>query len=346
MQSVSSGHESVHFFSDRSVGLEAIVAIHSTRLGPALGGTRFYPYKNQDAALRDVLRLSEAMSLKSAAAGLSLGGGKSVILGDPATMKTPELLAAYGRSINRLGGAYVVAQDVGTTLEDIVQIGRETPHVAGRPIQMGGSGDPSVATASGVFSAMDATALALWGHGLKPGFRVSVQGVGKVGSALVEQLVSAGCEVVICDVDAKAVSEVALRYSVRVVPPTAILSQECEIVAPCAMGGILNASSIRSLRCRAVVGSANNQLRDPEDARRLATGGVVYVPDFIANAGGLINIAGESGRYCAEAAALQVQSIGATTKEILDFAKSSGQLPLVVATERALSRLGVGSPPE
>lgn len=320
-------HEHVAFVHDQSTGLRAIIAIHSTTLGPALGGTRWYDYRSVDQALFDVLRLSEAMSYKAAAAGLNLGGGKAVIIGDPEEQRTDAFLEAYGRVVDGFGGRYITAEDVGTTVEDMGAIRRVTPHVAGLPLHLGGSGDPSPATARGVHAAMRAAAVHQWGSRELKGRRVLVSGVGKVGSALVGRLVDEGCDVVVADIDEGAVRVVRERHGVSVVPVDDALRTECDLLSPAAMGGVLNPSTIGDLRCEIVVGSANNQLEQPDrDARLLADRGILYVPDFVANAGGLINISEELHGF-----------EGARAKTAIDAIEGSVIRTLTRATDLNLS---------
>ena len=338
-QMTSEGHEEVLFGSDRVSGLHSIIAIHSTVLGPALGGTRFFPYPDEQSALRDVLRLSRGMTLKAAAAGLDLGGGKAVIIGNPYTDITERLLRSYGRVVDSLGGRFITAEDVGTSGADIELIRRETPWALGVPVEDGGSGDPSPSTAHGLLAALRAVADHLWKDDHLHGRRVAVQGVGKVGGAFVELLVEAGCEVVVGDVNDEAVARAVETYGVKAVEPDEILSVPCDVFSPCAMGGVLDADSIPRLRCEAVVGSANNQLADDDDDMRLAGLGVLYAPDFVVNSGGLINVAEELGGYRPERAARRVQGVGDATRAILQRAEMTGTTPHRAATEVAEERL-------
>jgi leucine dehydrogenase len=335
------GHEGLFFASDSDSGLRAVIGVHSTLLGPALGGTRIRDYGSVDEALTDVLRLSRAMTYKAAGAHLPLGGGKAVILGDPAEIKSEALLEAYGRAVDALGGTYVTAEDVGTTVSDMVVVSRRTGHVTGLPTETGGSGDPSPATAHGVLAAMRATARHLWGTDELDGRAVAVQGVGKVGSVLTELLVAAGCEVVIADVDAAAVEGVVAEYGVRAVPTAEILETRCDILAPCALGAVLNPETIPRLSCSAVVGAANNQLLGPEDGDRLTAAGILYTPDFIANAGGIINIVEELGPqgYSWERARQAVARIYDTTGIVLRRARQEGVTTAAAAVGHAEDRL-------
>jgi len=332
-------HEQVVFGHDPASGLKTIIAIHSTALGPALGGTRFFWYSTEEEALHDVLRLSAGMSLKSAAAGLDLGGGKAVIIGDPGEHKSERLLRAYGRAVDSLGGRYITAEDVGTTTSDMVMIRRETRHVAGLSIEHGGSGDPSPATARGVMAALQPLAERLWGDGELAGRSFAVQGVGKVGMSLVERLTKAGATVIASDVNYSAVAHVQREYGATIVATDEIWDVECDVFSPCAMGGALNEQTIPRLRCQAVVGSANNQLASPEDAERLADRDITYVPDFIANAGGIINIAHETGGYDWQKAAAAVDAIAGTVACVFGVADRDGVNPATAAVRMAEARI-------
>ena len=341
-------YEQVVFCHDRGTGLRAIVAVHSTRLGPALGGTRFYPYATEAAGLEDVLRLARAMTYKAAAAGLDLGGGKAVIFGDPARDKTEALLRAYGRYVDALGGRYLTAEDVGTTQADMDLVRRETRFVTGVSPELGGSGDPSVATAYGVLWAMKAVALRLWGDSSLAGRHIALAGVGKVGSALLTHLAEERARVTVADVTPAAVEHALAAAGaqlaeaeaeadvVDVVGVEKIHAVECDIYSPCALGGALSDETVPELRCAAVVGSANNQLADASVVSLLAEAGVLYAPDFVVNAGGLINIAEElaPGGYHPELARAAVRRIFDTVTTLLDAADHAG-----VSTAEAADRL-------
>lgn len=332
-------HEQVVFGNDPASGLKTIVAIHSTALGPAIGGTRFFPYKSDEAALHDVLRLSRGMSYKSAAAGLDYGGGKAVIIGDPREHKTELLLRAYGRVVNSLGGRYVTAEDVGTSPADMAIISRETRHVVGLPLTHHGSGDPSPATARGVMAAVAAVATRLWGDEDITGKHFAVQGVGKVGMNLVERLVKDGASVTVSDVDKEALGLAAEQYGATIVGLDDIFDVECDVFAPCAMGASLSESTIPRLKCEAVIGSANNQLATPEDADRLAARGITYAPDFVVNAGGVINISHEESGYDWQRAAAAVDGIREAVADIFAIADSDGVNPVEAAIKRAKARI-------
>jgi glutamate dehydrogenase/leucine dehydrogenase len=334
-------YEQVVFCHDRGSGLRAIVAVHSTRLGPALGGTRFYPYASEAEGLEDVLRLAKGMTYKAAAAGLDLGGGKAVIFGDPSRDKTEALLRAYARHVDNLGGRYLTAEDVGTTQDDMDVVRKETRFVTGVSRELGGSGDPSAATGYGVLWAMKAVAQRLWGDTSLLGRHVAVAGAGKVGRALLGHLAEEGARLTVADVDAGAVEWAVGRFGAEVVAVEKIHAVDCDIYAPCAMGGVLSASTIPELRCAAVVGSANNQLADAASAGLLARAGVLYAPDFVANAGGLINIADElaPGGYHPDLAQAAVRRIFDTVTSVLHVAEVDGVTTAEAADRRAEHRI-------
>jgi glutamate dehydrogenase/leucine dehydrogenase len=329
-------YEQVVFNHEGTSGLRAIIAIHSTRLGPALGGTRFYPYDNEDQALEDVLRLARGMTYKAAAAGLDLGGGKAVIIGDPAIHKSEALLRAYARFVASLGGRYVTAEDVGTSQSDMDLIRRETSHVTGVSEELGGSGDPSAATAYGVRWAMKAVARHLWGSTALEGRHVTVSGVGKVGSHLVGGLVEEGAKVSVADVVPAAVERMVHQFDATPVAVEKAHAVDCDIYAPCALGGALSPSTIPELKCAAVVGSANNQLAEPRCVELLAEANVLYAPDYVVNAGGLINISEElwPGGYHRERAYSSVRRVADNTEQVLAIAEADG-----ISTAAAADRL-------
>ncbi|MGI9368434.1 MAG: Glu/Leu/Phe/Val family dehydrogenase [Ruegeria sp.] len=276
-----------------SSGLFGFVAIHSTQLGPAAGGVRMRPYGNRSEALQDALRLSRGMTFKNAAADLPLGGGKAVIVGDPAVEKTPELMQAFGRVVQGLQGQYWTAEDMGMTPADMAQIGTETKFVAGLSSGRFASGDPSPITARGIFNAVRATAKHRFGSADLNGKTVSVQGLGHVGHHLCKLLNDAGAGLVVTDIDAHQVKPVVEEFSARPVAPDAIIAAKADIFSPCAIGGILNETSIPMLNVSAVAGGANNQLATDQDGKRLHQRGILYAPDFVANGGGIINVATE-----------------------------------------------------
>jgi leucine dehydrogenase len=333
------GFEQVAYCHDASTGLRAIVAIHSTALGPGLGGTRFYPYASEDEALIDVCRLAKGMTYKHAVCGNDLGGGKAVILGDPATLRSEALFRAYGRFVEGLSGRYLTAEDVGTTQADMDVISRETRHVTGVSESLGGSGDPSPATAWGVLWAMKAVAERLWGTPSLSGRHVCISGVGKVGAALAEHLAAEGAKLTVTDVNGEAVETVVSRDGAKAVAPDAAHAVPCDIFSPCALGAVLNATTIPELHCDAVVGSANNQLAAPEDAERLRSCGIVYAPDFVANAGGVINIAEEPHGYDRQRAYNRIRTIHDTLLRVFDRAEADGITTAAAADRLAEERI-------
>ncbi len=336
----TTGHEQVSFVQDLASGLRAIFAIYSTALGPALGGTRFYPYATESDALADVLNLSRAMAYKAAVAGLDLGGGKAVIIGDPATDKTEPLLRAYGRFVQALGGRYYTACDVGTYVEDMDVVARECRYVTGRSPAQGGAGDSSVLTAYGVFQGMRAAAERVWGAPSLAGRRVGVNGVGKVGRHLVEHLVADGATVTVADVNAVAVRRVTAAHSdVAVADPRTILAEPLDVYSPCAMGGELDDASVPKLQAKVICGAANNQLAHPGIERQLADRGVLYAPDYVVNAGGLIQVADEIAGYSEPRARARAGAIFDTTRTVFRIAEQEGVPPAVAADRLAERRM-------
>lgn len=288
-----SNHEGVHAFFDEKTGLKAIVAVHSTARGPAVGGTRMWNYGSAAEALEDVLRLSKGMSYKNAVADLEMGGGKSVIIGDSRTQKTPELFRAFGRAVDTLGGIYYAAEDVGVSVADIAEARKETTRVLGLKDGPEASGDPSPVTAEGVYRATLAVARRLWKQDDLTGLTVAMQGVGHVGGYLADKLAAAGAKLVMTDVNTATLAEVAARTGAEIVAPDAIYDVKADIYAPCALGATLNPQTLDRITARAVVGAANNQLATPEIGRILFERGVLYAPDYVVNGGGIINVAAE-----------------------------------------------------
>jgi leucine dehydrogenase len=334
------GHEQVVFVTDAESGLRAIIAVHSTALGPALGGVRFWHYEREEDALLDVLRLSEAMTLKASIAGLHQGGGKVVVLLDAVDAPHPEpMLRALGRAIDELGGRYLAAEDVGATQSDMDVIARETPWVTGVAPASGGSGDPSPVTAIGVRAAIRAVVRALDRATALAGYRVAVQGAGHVGAHLVADLVQAGAHVVVADVNDARAREVADAHGAEVVAADEILAIECDVLAPCALGGVLSEATVPLLRCRAVCGAANNQLVDDHVDDLLRDHGVLYGPDFVANAGGIINIAEEFTGYSRDRALARAEAIEDTMTQVLERARGEGRGPNRVAEDMARERI-------
>jgi valine dehydrogenase (NAD+) len=342
---VGAEHEQVVFCQDTRTGLKAIIGIYSTALGPGLGGTRFYPYASEDEALADVLRLSKAMAYKNALARLDLGGGKAVIIGDPGQVKTEALLRAYGRFVASLGGRYITACDVGTRSEDMDVIARECRYVTGRTTAHGGAGDSSVLTALGVMHGMRAAAEHAWGSTSLRGRTVGVEGVGKVGHRLVDHLIEAGADVVVCDVSTGATEAVRARHpEVRAVDDIdALVAQELDILAPCALGGTLTEQVVDALTARIVCGGANNQLAHHGIEKLLADRGIIYAPDYVVNAGGVIQVADELAGFNFDRAYAATEQIFATTARVLAIADSEGVPPSVAAdrlAERRMSDVG------
>jgi valine dehydrogenase (NAD+) len=336
-------HEQVVFCSNRQAGLRAVIAIYSTALGPAIGGTRFHAYASDEEAVADVLDLSRAMAYKAACAGLDLGGGKAVILGDPETDKTEQLLRAYGRYVDSLGGRYITACDVGTRGEDMEVIARETAYVSGRPRASYAGGDSSVPTAAGVHQGMLAAAEAVWGAPSLAGRRVGIAGVGKVGFHLAELLVAEGARLAVCDVDPRAVERArALDPGVEVMEVDALPAADLDVFAPCALGGALNDQTVDQLRARIVCGGANNQLARPEIAKTLDDRGILYLPDYVVNAGGLIHVADEYQGYDEQRVRARVAGIFDTTTRLLEAAAAAGEPPAVTADRMAEERMAAG----
>jgi valine dehydrogenase (NAD+) len=339
------GHEQVVYCHDAPSGLRAIIAIYSTALGPGLGGTRFYPYESEDDALEDVLNLSKSMAYKNALAGLDHGGGKAVIIGDPAIDKTEPLLRAYGRFVQSLGGRYITACDVGTYVEDMDIIARECRFVTGRSVENGGAGDSSVLTAYGVLEGMRACAEHVWGTPSLAGRQVGIAGVGKVGKHLVEHLLAKGAEVIVTDVDPRAVSVVRSRHpEVQVADDIdALITADIDIFSPCALGGALTDQVAQTLRAPIVCGAANNQLAHAGVEKILADHGVLYAPDYVVNSGGVIQVADELGGFSFERAKHKAAGIFATTRRVCQLAAEEGVPPAVAAdrlAERRMAEVG------
>jgi glutamate dehydrogenase/leucine dehydrogenase len=341
MSSYPGDPEEVFTVWHRHSGLNAAVAINSTVRGPALGGARFRAYPDLDSAVTEACNLAEAMTLKTAVAGIPFGGGKAVLIGDPAITKTTELLIDYASLLNTLRGRYITAEDVGATRDDMDLLKQHTTFVAGTSVELGGSGDPSPLTAVGVLSAMRAAAARSFGSDDLEGRHVAVSGLGKVGSALVELLLERHCQVTAADVSAKAIERVAGLGAVEMVAPSYIHRTPCDIFAPCALGGVLNELTVGELQCTIVCGAANNQLSAPEIGDLLQVSGILYVPDFVANAGGVINIANEPMGYDPDRARSQVEEIYTTTSTILDRAVEHRTTPLAAAMSLAKERLAV-----
>ena len=338
-QMQTEGHELVAFFYDEPTGLKAIIAIHSTKLGPAVGGCRVWPYENEAAALNDVLRLSKGMTYKNAAMDLPLGGGKAVIIADPRRDKTPALFEAFGRAVDSLGGKYITAEDVGTDPEDLVAARRMTEHVAGLPDT---SGDPSPVTAFGIFNGMKACLTHVFESDDFVGRTVAVQGLGAVGMHLCRHLHEAGARLVVTDISEDLIQRAVSEFGAEVVTPDDIYDVKCDIFSPCALGAVLNDDTVPRLRAKIVAGSANNQLAEPRHADALRERNILYAPDFIINGGGVINVASElaPGGYDREWAFARVARIRDQVAEALALADDrniSTDAAAVLLAERRLA---------
>ena len=343
------GHEQVAFCHDRATGLRAIIAIYSTALGPALGGTRFYPYASEEVALEDALRLSRAMAYKNALSGLDHGGGKAVIIGDPATDKNEALLRAYGRFVESLGGRYVTAADVGTYVADMDTVGKETRFATGRSEANGGAGDSSVLTAYGVFQGMRASAAHVWGTPSLAGRTVGIAGVGKVGSLLSALALEDGARVVVTDVNGAAIGALREKHpEVDVASDTwSLVRSQLDVYAPCALGNALDDATVEVLSAKVVCGAANNQLTVEGaggTAEALMARGITYAPDFLVNAGGVIQVSDELHGFDFARAKLRTKGIFDTTASVLHVATDKGISPAVAADHLAEQRMAqVGS---
>ncbi len=328
------GHEQVVFCRDKKTGLKAIIAIHSTIMGPSLGGTRMWNYKNEVDALNDVLRLSRGMTYKAAITGLELGGGKAVIIGDARREKTDALLRRFGQFVESLGGKYITAEDVGMSTKDMEYIKMETNHVTGTAEELGGSGDPSPVTAYGVYMGMKAAAMYRWGSNSLEGKTILVQGIGHVGEYLVKHLTEEKANVLINDINMERLQEISEKYGAKIVSRDGIYDLEMDIYAPCALGATLNSDTIERLKCEIVSGAANNQLEDEKiHANQLLEKGIIYAPDFLINAGGLINVYSEIKGFSREQSLEKTKNIYNTTLEILNKAEQDG----ITTNEAAIS---------
>ena len=324
------GHEQVVYCHNRETGLRAIVAIHDTTLGPSLGGLRMWPYADEAEALTDVLRLSRGMTYKNALAGLHLGGGKAVIIGDPRTDKSEALMRSFGRFIDSLGGRYITAEDVGMTETEMEYILRETAWVVGNSTVRGGSGDPSPFTAQGTVAGIRACLRERFGREEIGDYRYAVQGAGHVGLELIHLLRQHDAHVYVTDVDEDSVQRAVDEYGCEAVEPDAIYDTDAEVFCPCALGGVINAETLPRLRCQIVAGAANNQLADAAAGDALFDRGIVYAPDYAIHAGGVMNVSLELEGYSAERAPAMVERIDATVSAIFERARRDG-----IATWRA-----------
>lgn len=335
-------HERIIYHYDENTGLKVIVAVHNTVLGPALGGARMWNYANEEEALVDVLRLSRGMTYKSAVAGLDLGGGKAVLIGDPNQLKNEAYLRKYGQFIESLQGIYVTAPDVNTNIDDMVHIAKETEYVVGLPATHKGSGDPSVLTAYGTYMSIKAAAKQVYGNDSLAGKKIGIQGLGKVGALLVEYLSKEGSQIYVTDVISDRMATIGRAYQVQAIQDAeAFYDLDMDIYAPCALGATINDQSISRLKCKAIVGAANNQLADEhKHGRMLLEKGIVYAPDFLVNAGGVINAHTEYyGGYNEALAYQQVENIYATCLEILQISAQTNKPSQEVAMHLAEQRI-------
>lgn len=333
-------HEQVVFCHDKDTGLKAIIGIHNTVLGPALGGTRMWKYANEWEALNDVLRLSRGMTYKSAISGLNLGGGKAVIIGNAATDKTPELITRFGEFVNSLSGKYITAEDVGSTTADMDLIRDVTPHVTGISESRGGSGNPSPVTAYGVYMGMKAAAMHQFGSNNLEGKKILVQGTGHVGETLISYLAKEGALVQISDINEARMHEVAAKYGVQLFTGDDLYSADVDIYAPCALGATINDATINKIKAKVIAGAANNQLAVEEvHGKILMDRGISYAPDFLINAGGIINVYGEIAGYGKEEALKRTENIYNTTLEIFHVAENQGITTQQAAMQIAQKRI-------
>ncbi|MDE2860527.1 MAG: Glu/Leu/Phe/Val dehydrogenase [Chloroflexota bacterium] len=328
------GHEQLSVYTDPEAGLRAFIAIHDTTLGPAVGGVRIWPHRTEQEAIVDVLRLARGMTYKSAAAGLNMGGGKALIIAS-AQDKSEAMMRAFGRFVDTLGGRYVTTEDVGATLRDLEHVAQETEYVVGLPVSQGGSGDPSIMTAFGIYRGMKACALDVWGSESLEGRTVALQGFGKVATRLAGHLTNERARLVVSEIDPAGLERARQANLETLDDPSAIYDQECDIFAPCALGGILNDDTIPRLRCRIVAGAANNQLLEDRHSSTLQSKGILYAPDYIINAGGVINISLEmEGEYDETLAAERTGRIYDTLQQVMDTARSRD-----ITTAQAADRL-------
>jgi leucine dehydrogenase len=326
-------YEQIVFCQDQQSGLKAIIAIHDTTLGPALGGTRMWTYESEEAAIEDALRLARGMTYKNAAAGLNLGGGKTVIIGDPRKDKSEALFRAFGRYIQGLNGRYITAEDVGTTVADMDIIHEETDYVTGISPAFGSSGNPSPVTAYGVYRGMKAAAKAAFGTDMLEGKVIAVQGVGNVAYNLCRYLHEEKAKLIVTDINAEAVKKAVSEFGARAVEPNEIYKIDCDIFSPCALGGIINDETIPELKAKVIAGAANNQLKDPRHGDAIHEMGIIYAPDYVINAGGVINVADELYGYNPDRAMKKVEQIYDNVQKVIDIAKRDS-IPAYLAADR------------
>ncbi len=332
-------YEQVLFALDDPSGLKAIIAIHDTTLGPAMGGVRFKAYADEEEALADVLQLSRAMTMKASAAGLNLGGGQAVVMADPAVGKSEALLRAFGRQIQSLSGRLFVAEDLGTSVEDMETIQHETDYVAGLRKSRGGSGEPSLKAAYGVIRGMGACLKKAFGEAGLRGRTIAIQGIGAVGREIARQAAEEGARLIVADRDPRRIDDLKKHFDVQIVNPETIIEAECDVFCPCALGGVLNEKTIPRLRAKIVAGAANNQLADEQSGKMLFERGVIYAPDFVVNAGGLINVAEELTGYDENMATLRVGKLYQRIEAILQLSEERKIPTHLAAQQVALERL-------
>lgn len=335
-------HEQVAYFHDEETGLKCIIGIYDTQLGPALGGTRIWDYDTEADALRDALRLSKGMAYKAAAADLDLGGGKAVIMGDADDIKTADLLKVYGRAVDALGGRYITAEDVNTEVADMEIVKQETDHVVGLAEEHGGLGDPSPVTAHGVFHGIKACLNKRYGDDSFEDVTVLVQGVGKVGTALVENLVETEATVKISDIDEEQVQHLVEEHGIESVPPEEVYTTECDVFAPCALGGVINDDTVPQLTCDIVAGSANNVLDERRHAEKLKDRDILYAPDYVINAGGLITVVEEMHGNTKEHAYQEAEKIRGRLETYIERATEEDVSTVQAADEYAEERMAAG----
>ncbi|WP_077299541.1 Glu/Leu/Phe/Val family dehydrogenase [Virgibacillus pantothenticus] len=326
-------YEQVVFCQDKNSGLKAIIVIHDTTLGPALGGTRMWTYETEEEALEDALRLAKGMTYKNAAAGLNLGGGKTVIIGDPKTDKNPEMFRAFGRYIQGLNGRYITAEDVGTTVHDMDLIHMETDFVTGISPESGSSGNPSPVTGYGVYKGMKAAAKEAFGDDSLTGKTIAVQGVGNVAYALCEHLHKEGARLVVTDINQAAIQRAVNDFGAESVEPDAIYDVDCDIYAPCALGATINDETIPRIKAKVIAGSANNQLKESRHGDMIHKQGIIYAPDYVINSGGVINVADELQGYNYDRAMKKVETIYDSLQKVFAIAKRD-HIPTYLAADR------------
>lgn len=326
-------YEQLSFCQDENTGLKAIIAIHDTTLGPALGGARMWPYASEEAAIEDALRLARGMTYKNAAAGLNLGGGKAVIIGDPRTQKSEAMFRAFGRYVQGLNGRYITAEDVGTTVEDMDLIYEETDYVVGISPTFGSSGNPAPVTAFGIYQGMKAAAKEAFGSDSLANKTIAVQGVGNVAFTLCQYLHDEGANLIVTDINKEAVNRAVEQFNAHPVDPDDIYKTECDIFSPCALGAIINDDTIPLLKAKVIAGSANNQLKDAKHGEIIHNMGIVYAPDYVINAGGVINVADEMTGYNYERAMKKVEGIYDNIAQVIEISKRDN-IPTYLAADR------------